>query len=88
MKELLNRHKKVIEVTKDNGKYAITVRGLKAFFGQKIRNSTSLICTQYEEGGLYYEKYIKNNNRIKTKKKASEKNKYTVEGIPFGIFKD
>jgi len=54
MKELIDRHKAVTESTKNDGKYAIKVRELKTFFGQKIQGGTALICTQYEEGGKYY----------------------------------
>jgi len=51
-KALLQKHKKVIVKTKDN-QYAVKKRPLVEFFGQKIKDSTALICTQYEEGGKY-----------------------------------
>lgn len=49
---LLQKHKKVIEKTK-GGQYPVKKRPLVEFFGQKIKDSTALICTQYEEGGKY-----------------------------------
>ena len=51
-KALLQKHKKVIEDTKGND-YPVKRRTLVEFFGQKISNSTALICTQYEEGGKF-----------------------------------
>lgn len=52
-KALLQKHKLVIEKTKNDGKFAVKKRPLVEFFGQKIANSTALICTQYELGGKY-----------------------------------
>ena len=58
-KVLLDRHKRVTELTKNDGRYAVRVRPLHEFFGQKAKDATHLICTEYEIGGKYYEKYIK-----------------------------
>lgn len=57
-KTLLERHKKVVEVTKDT-QFPVKARSLTEFFGQKVFNATHLICSEYEEGGKYYEQYIK-----------------------------
>lgn len=57
-KILLERHEKVVEVTK-NSPYPVKVRGLSEYFGQKVFNATNLICSEYEEGGKYYEQYLK-----------------------------
>ena len=51
-KTLLQKHKQVIVKTKGN-QYAVKKRPLVEFFGQKIKDSTALICTQYETGGKY-----------------------------------
>jgi len=51
-KDLLQKHKQVIESTKGNS-YPVKRRTLTEFFGQKISGSTALICTQYEDGGKY-----------------------------------
>jgi phage replication O-like protein O len=55
-KTLLLRHDKVVKATK-NLEYPITIRGLDEFFGQKVFKATHLICSEYEEGGKYYDKY-------------------------------
>lgn len=57
-KKVLDRHKEVIAKTKKS-EYPVKPRGLDVFFGQKAANATHLICSEYEEGGKYYEKYIK-----------------------------
>jgi phage replication O-like protein O len=57
-KVLLDRHKKVVEITKKSEK-PVQVRGLTEFFGQKAYQAKHLICSEYEEGGKYYEKYLK-----------------------------
>ena len=57
-KTLLERHEKVVETTK-NSPYPVKARSLSEFFGQKVFNGTHLICSEYEEGGKYYEQYIK-----------------------------
>ena len=57
-KTLLERHEMVVEKTKDSS-YPVKVRGLSEFFGQKVFNGTHLICSEYEEGGKYFEQYIK-----------------------------
>lgn len=67
-KTLLKRHKKVVEITKNNEK-PVEVRGLAPFFGQKAYNATHLICSEYEEGGKLYEKYL---NKDKPKNKPND----------------
>lgn len=56
-KTLLDRHKQVVEATK-NTDYPVKERGLAEFFGQKVYGAKHLICSEYEEGGKYYEDYI------------------------------
>lgn len=63
MKELLKRHKEKVEETKNNGQYAVKPRKLDEFFGQKIQGAISLICTQYDEGGKYYNPNVKDNKQ-------------------------
>lgn len=58
-KTLLERHKLVVEVTKNN-QYPVKVRTIQELFGQKIKDSTALICTQYDIGGKYYNLAILN----------------------------
>ncbi|WP_163189021.1 helix-turn-helix domain-containing protein [Clostridium sporogenes] len=60
IKKLIDRHKQVIEKTKNNN-YPVRKRPFKVFFGQKIQGGTSLICTQYEDGGKF-ERYFSKNN--------------------------
>lgn len=59
-KILLDRHKKVIDLTK-NKDFSVKVRSFSEFFGQKVFNATHLICAEYDEGGKYYEQYLKDN---------------------------
>jgi len=65
-KTLLKRHKEVVEKTKDSP-YPVRARGFAEFFGQKVYGATHLICSEYEEGGKYYEQYLKDNNPTNTK---------------------
>lgn len=57
-KTLLDRHQQVVKATK-NLKYPVKARSLSEFFGQKAYEATHLICADYDEGGKYYEEYIK-----------------------------
>ena len=59
-KELLNRHKEVVELTR-NSEYSVTARPLHSFFGQKAYKAIHLICADYEEGGKYYNYSLKPN---------------------------
>lgn len=65
-KTLLERHKQVVEKTKET-QYPVKARGLSEFFGQKVWGATHLICSEYEEGGKYYEQYIKDKEEPKNK---------------------
>lgn len=65
---LLDRHKQIVERTKDDGKYAIKPRSLEQFFGQKVFNAKHLICSEYDEGG---DKYLKLQEVPKEKKDNS-----------------
>ena len=65
-KTLLDRHKQVVEATK-NSEYPVRPRGLAEFFGQKVNGAKHLICSEYEEGGIKYEKYINNPQQDKPK---------------------
>ena len=64
MKDLLFRHNEKVKETKDKGKYSVKKRKLDEFFGQKIQGATSLICTQYEEGGKYYKETVINEKEV------------------------
>lgn len=57
-KTLLYRHKQVIDKTKNQEK-PVQPRDIQTFFGQRAYQASHLICTEYAEGGKYYEKYIK-----------------------------
>ena len=48
-KILLDRHKRVVEKTK-NSEYPVRPRPLHEFFGQKVYGGKHLICADYEEG--------------------------------------
>ena len=55
-KILLDRHKQMVEQTKEDGQYSVRPRSLEQFFGQKAFNAKHLICSEYDEGG---DKYLK-----------------------------
>lgn len=57
-KVLLKRHEEVVRITKKS-EYPVKVRGLAEFFGQKVRNATHLICSEYDEGGNLYERHLR-----------------------------
>ena len=57
-KTLLERHRDTVQATKKSN-YPVEARGLSVFFGQKAHGAKHLICSDYEEGGKYYEKYCK-----------------------------
>lgn len=57
-KTLLDRHKAVVEMTKHT-EFPVKARSLYEFFGQKVYGCKNLICTEYEEGGKLFEKYLK-----------------------------
>lgn len=64
-KELLKRHEIKVKETM-NSEHPVTKRGIGVFFGQKIYNSTNLICTQYDIGGCYYNMAVENIEKKKT----------------------
>ena len=67
-KELLRRHDRVVAITK-NSEYPVEKRGLDVFFGQKVYQAKNLICSEYEDGGKYCEKYKKDLEPISESKK-------------------
>ena len=73
-KLLLDRHKQVIEITKQSN-FPVKVRGLTEFFGQKVKDSKHLICSEYEEGGAKYEKYLKQQQPKMKPHRAKPQNK-------------
>ena len=58
-KKLLDRHRQVIELTKDS-EYKVKVRGLNDFFSQKVNKElgAAIIYEEYLEGGKKYEQYL------------------------------
>ena len=47
LKRIIDRHSEKVEQTKNNGQFAIRVRTITQLFGQKIKESPSLICSVY-----------------------------------------
>lgn len=80
-KTLLDRHKKVVELTK-NAEHPVTARGFSEFFGQKAYNAKHLICAEYDEGGSKYETYLKdgeNNGKSKFNSGSDGTHKHNSE---------
>jgi len=67
---LLRRHKKVVDMTACNKSYAVRSRDIESFFGQKVFQSTALLCSEYLEGGSKYEKYLTENQDYTKMKKC------------------
>lgn len=67
LRTLLLRHKNIVNLTKDDNEYAVRPRGITEFFGQKVKDGTALICSEYADGGAkqqwYSQKYIKGNGK-------------------------
>lgn len=55
--ELLNRHALIVEASRNDGDYAVRQRGIAEFFGQKVRDGTSLICSEYSDDGAKWRRY-------------------------------
>jgi hypothetical protein len=53
---LLDRHKELVELTKNDEKFAVKPRSIQQFFGQKAFNAKHLICSEYDIDG---EKYLR-----------------------------
>lgn len=49
MKRMIDRHKKKVDSTKNDGKYQVKARRLGEFFGQKKHQSVELICSDYSD---------------------------------------
>ena len=47
MKRIIDRHSEKVEATKEKGQYSVKVRTLAELFGQKIKDSPSIICSVY-----------------------------------------
>jgi len=65
IKRIIDRHSEKVENTKNNGNYKVSVRPLAILFGQKIKESPSLICSVYLD-----EVYTK--TEVKEKKQFSK----------------
>jgi hypothetical protein len=78
-KVLLERHSKVVKLTKKSD-YKVKARGLDVFFGQKVSGGTNLICSEYEEGGNKYETHLR--NKKESKYIPVEGNVYYVDKEP------
>jgi hypothetical protein len=61
--DLLSRHQEVVNLTSRNDN-PVRARPLYEFFGQKAYNATHLICVDYEEGGKYYEQYLRRPSKV------------------------
>lgn len=83
VKKLLDRHKQVVELTKDS-EYKVKVRGLNDFFSQKANKEigSSLIYEEYLEGGKKYEQYLKGS--VKDGKFKGQYDEIYDNGFVFG----
>lgn len=63
---LLKRHSDIVVITAKN-EHPIQKRGVAEFFGQRAYQAKHLICSEYEDGGKYYEQYKNKLNKQPTK---------------------
>jgi len=66
IKACIERHKKVVELTKNKGKYKVIARGLDTFLTEKTSNKigSPLRYEEYVEGGKKYEAHFNTANVI------------------------
>ncbi|MFA5239782.1 MAG: DUF4373 domain-containing protein [Phycisphaerae bacterium] len=57
LKILLERHVYVVKLTEGNGDWKVHPRGIREFFGQKVKDGTGLICSEYADDGAKWLKY-------------------------------
>lgn len=75
----LNRHKMIVEYTKDDKEFAVRPRGLREFFGQKVKDGTQLICTEYADDGskwIWYKDQLNKPKKQERKPKSIDLSKY------------
>ncbi len=56
LKQLLDRHAYVVNITA-HADYPVEARGLAVFFGQKVRDGSLLICSEYADDGAKWLRY-------------------------------
>lgn len=74
LKELLTRHKQIVDMTEQND-YPVKPRPLAVFFGQRVQNSSILICSEYADDGSKWLRY-KNGNPEKRSSSAATREKF------------
>lgn len=81
LKTFIDRHKKSVDLTVNDGQYKVRPRGLDVFFSQKIDRTkgSPRLFEEYLEGGSKYEKYIKEVGEA-----SGESGEYIPEDIPVG----
>lgn len=57
LKTLLDRHAYVVKLTAGNGDFKVKARPLIEFFGQKVKDGTALICSEYANDGAKWLRY-------------------------------
>jgi len=85
LKTMLGRHAQIVKLTASNGEFAVRPRGITEFFGQKVKDGTALICSEYADDGAKWQLY-KNGNPHKPRsdtpkqpKKAHFEREFTEE---------
>ncbi len=92
LKTMLDRHACVVDLTKGNGEFAVRPRGLPEFFGQKVKDGTALICSEYADGGAKWELYKDGNpHRPRSdspKREAFERKVGNYDHLAVDLFED
>ena len=57
LKEMLDRHKQVVEITKSEKQFTVKKRSFAEFFGQKVKDAKILICEEYADDGPKWSRY-------------------------------
>jgi len=58
---IIDRHSKIVDMTKDKGMYAVKPRRFDVLFGQRDVEKTHLLCSEYLDDGGKYKMYLKDN---------------------------
>ena len=58
MKTMLDRHDMIVKASAKDGEFAVRPRPITEFFGQKVRDGTALICSEYADDGAKWRRYL------------------------------
>lgn len=75
-KRIIDRHSEKVEATKNNGQFKVKTRTIQELFGQKKKDSVSLICSDYLDEVHEHKKIENNKNKTKEQIEKESLEKY------------